>query len=116
MESIRRFRSKIRDPASEIGGPVHNLGSTLHLGAGVDAEANAQAPLNGTGDDNAQTIAGLDDEEEINLAEFIDIKGMKAQGNQLTKLKVKDVESLPKVEGEDWPDAEPGLPAVGLWR
>lgn len=45
-----------------------------------------------------------DKQEELN--EFIDVKGLKAQGNQLTKLKVKEVELLPTVEGEDWPKPE----------
>ncbi len=39
--------------------------------------------------------------EEIN--DIIDIKGLKAQGNQLTKLAVKDIELLATVEGEEWP-------------
>ncbi len=41
----------------------------------------------------------------IEIADFIDVKGMKAQGNQLTKLKIKEV--LPEIpeEGEEpWPD------------
>ena len=42
-------------------------------------------------------------DKEIVLNDFIDVKGMKAQGNQLTKLKVKEVVILPKIEGEDWP-------------
>jgi topoisomerase IV subunit A len=42
----------------------------------------------------------LPDKEEL-LNSFIDIKGLKAQGNQLTKLKVKSVELLPSAE--DWP-------------
>jgi len=42
---------------------------------------------------------------DMNLAEFIDVKGMKAQGNQLTKLKVKEVLLIqPTDEDEDWPD------------
>jgi len=39
--------------------------------------------------------------EEIN--DIIDVKGLKAQGNQLTKLAVKDIELLDTVEGEEWP-------------
>lgn len=38
--------------------------------------------------------------EHIN--ELIDVKGLKAQGNQLTKLKVKTIELLPAEEGEEW--------------
>jgi topoisomerase-4 subunit A len=39
--------------------------------------------------------------EEVN--DIIDIKGLKAQGNQLTKLAVKDIKLLATVEGEEWP-------------
>jgi topoisomerase-4 subunit A len=46
-------------------------------------------------------------DNEVNLADFIDIKGMKAQGNQLTKLKVKEIVLTHPVEGEDpWPDEQ----------
>lgn len=42
---------------------------------------------------------------DIDLADFIDIKGMKAQGNQLTKLKVKEVILSPvSEEDENWPE------------
>lgn len=40
---------------------------------------------------------------EIEIADFIDVKGMKAQGNQLTKLKVKEV-LLDTKDEEPWPD------------
>lgn len=44
-------------------------------------------------------------DNEICLADFIDVKGMKAQGNQLTKLKVKEVVLTHAVEGaEPWPE------------
>ena len=44
---------------------------------------------------------------EISLEEFIDIKGMKAQGNQMTKLKVKEIILDHKIDGgESWPEAE----------
>ena len=44
---------------------------------------------------------------EINLAEFIDVKGMKSQGNQMTKLKVKEIVLEEPVEGlEPWPEPE----------
>jgi topoisomerase-4 subunit A len=47
-------------------------------------------------------------DNEISLADFIDVKGMKAQGNQLTKLKVKEVVLTHAIEGaEPWPDEEP---------
>ena len=39
--------------------------------------------------------------EEVN--DIIDVKGLKAQGNQLTKLAVKDIKLLATVEGEEWP-------------
>lgn len=44
---------------------------------------------------------------EIDLAEFIDVKGMKAQGNQMTKLKVKEIVLDHPIEGDEpWPEAE----------
>jgi topoisomerase-4 subunit A len=47
-------------------------------------------------------------DNEVALADFIDVKGMKAQGNQLTKLKVKEVLLTHAIEGsEPWPDEEP---------
>lgn len=42
---------------------------------------------------------------EVDIAEFIDVKGMKAQGNQLTKLKIKEIELVEPKDGyEPWPD------------
>jgi topoisomerase IV subunit A len=35
---------------------------------------------------------------------IIDVKGVKAQGNQLSKLKIKDISLLPTEEDEEWPD------------
>jgi topoisomerase-4 subunit A len=44
-------------------------------------------------------------DNEVQLADFIDIKGMKAQGNQLTKLKVKEIVLTHPIEGsEPWPE------------
>jgi topoisomerase-4 subunit A len=44
-------------------------------------------------------------DNEVNIADFIEIKGMKAQGNQLTKLKVKEIILTHAIEGaEPWPD------------
>lgn len=44
----------------------------------------------------------------IEIADFIDIKGMKAQGNQLTKLKIKEVITEIPEEGEEpWPEEKP---------
>ena len=38
------------------------------------------------------------------LNDIIDVKGEKAQGNQLTRLKIKDITLLDVVEGEEWPE------------
>ncbi len=44
---------------------------------------------------------------EINLADFIEVKGMKAQGNQITKLKVKEIVLDHEIEGDEpWPEEE----------
>lgn len=44
-------------------------------------------------------------DNEILLADFIEVKGMKAQGNQLTKLKVKEVVLTHPIEGDEpWPE------------
>ena len=44
---------------------------------------------------------------EVALEDFIDVKGMKAQGNQLTKLKVKEIVLNHAIEGnEPWPEPE----------
>jgi topoisomerase-4 subunit A len=45
-------------------------------------------------------------DNEVNITDFIDVKGMKAQGNQLTKLKVKEVVLTHSIEGEEdpWPE------------
>ena len=37
------------------------------------------------------------------LNDIIDVKGEKAQGNQLTRLKIKDITLLDVAEGEEWP-------------
>ncbi|MBM77322.1 MAG: DNA topoisomerase IV [Crocinitomicaceae bacterium] len=39
------------------------------------------------------------------LNDIIDIKGVKAKGNQLSKLKIKSISLLPTKEGEDWPES-----------
>jgi len=47
-------------------------------------------------------------DNEVALAPFIDVKGMKAQGNQLTKLKVKEIVLTHPIEGsEPWPEEMP---------
>jgi topoisomerase-4 subunit A len=53
-------------------------------------------------------------DNEIQIADFIDVKGMKAQGNQLTKLKVKEIVLTHSIEGEEpWPeDVMPDQPEV----
>lgn len=44
---------------------------------------------------------------EINLADFIEVKGMKSQGNQMTKLKVKEIVLDHPIEGDEpWPEPE----------
>ena len=45
-----------------------------------------------------------DKTEELN--NLIDVKGLKAMGNQLTKLKVKQVSLLPTKDGEEWPEID----------
>ena len=41
----------------------------------------------------------------LEIADFIDVKGMKAQGNQLTKLKIKEViPEIPEGGEEPWPE------------
>ena len=46
-------------------------------------------------------------DKEVRLDDFIDVKGMKSQGNQLTKLKVKEVLLDHPVEGDvPWPDED----------
>ena len=46
-------------------------------------------------------------DNEVALADFIDVKGMKAQGNQLTKLKVKEIMLTHPIEGDEpWPEDE----------
>ena len=41
----------------------------------------------------------------INIADLIDVKGMKAQGNQVTKLKVKEITLTHEIDGgEPWPE------------
>lgn len=47
-------------------------------------------------------------DQVLNLADLIDVKGMKAQGNQLTKMKVKEIVlTHPVDEGkEPWPNAQ----------
>jgi topoisomerase-4 subunit A len=46
-------------------------------------------------------------DKEVDLVEFIDVKGMKSQGNQLTKLKVKEIQLVGPIEGDEpWPEPE----------
>lgn len=41
----------------------------------------------------------------VNIADFIDVKGMKSQGNQMTKLKVKEIIlNIPENGEEPWPE------------
>lgn len=44
-------------------------------------------------------------DNEMLLTELIDVKGMKAQGNQITKLKVKEIVLMHPIEGDEpWPE------------
>lgn len=46
-------------------------------------------------------------DNEVEVADFIEVKGMKAQGNQLTKLKIKEVVLAHPIEGDiPWPEDE----------
>jgi topoisomerase-4 subunit A len=43
----------------------------------------------------------------LNIADLIEVKGMKAQGNQITKLKVKEILLEHEIDGgEPWPEEE----------
>jgi topoisomerase-4 subunit A len=44
------------------------------------------------------------EDKVFELNEVIDVKGDKAQGNQLTKLKIKQVDLLPVSQEDNWPD------------
>jgi len=48
------------------------------------------------------------------LNDIIDVKGDKAQGNQLTKLKVKNIILLPSNEDEQWPKEEDNSVSVQI--
>ena len=52
----------------------------------------------------------------VNLADLIDVKGMKAQGNQVTKMKVKEIVLTHPIDEspESWPQAEEILDEVEL--
>ena len=41
------------------------------------------------------------DDEEVNISEFISIKGIKAQGNQLSANKIKEIKALPSLPYEE---------------
>lgn len=46
----------------------------------------------------------------VSVANIIDVKGMKAQGNQLTKLKVKEIVLTHEIDGgEPWPSNTPSV-------
>jgi topoisomerase-4 subunit A len=52
-------------------------------------------------------------DEIIEFENFIDIKGMKAQGNQITKNKVKEIVLDHAIEGDEpWPEPEKEEPAA----
>jgi len=51
----------------------------------------------------------------VNIADLIDVKGMKAQGNQMTKLKVKEIVLTHEIDGgEPWPIEEGDMPVIDL--
>ena len=52
----------------------------------------------------------------VNMADLIDVKGMKAQGNQVTKMKVKEIVLTHPIDEspEPWPQAEEILDEVEL--
>ena len=55
-------------------------------------------------------------DQVLNLADLIDVKGMKAQGNQVTKLKVKEILLTHEIaEGkESWPEEEISFEVEGV--
>jgi topoisomerase-4 subunit A len=51
----------------------------------------------------------------VNIADLIEVKGMKAQGNQMTKLKVKEIVLTHEIDGgEPWPNEEGDMPVIDL--
>lgn len=51
----------------------------------------------------------------VNLADIIDVKGMKAQGNQLTKLKIKEIVLTHEIDGgEPWPEEVQDVPEIEI--
>jgi len=50
------------------------------------------------------------DDKIVALNDIVDVKGDKAKGNQLTRLKVKDITLLEVEPGEEWPEQE--IPTV----
>ena len=45
-------------------------------------------------------------DKRVELSSFIEVKGMKALGNQLTKLKTKEIQLIGPIQGEiPWPEA-----------
>ena len=51
----------------------------------------------------------------VNIADLIEVKGMKAQGNQMTKLKVKEIVLIHEIDGgEPWPIEEGDMPVIDL--
>ena len=50
------------------------------------------------------------DDKIVSLNDIVDVKGDKAKGNQLTRLKVKDITLLEVEPGDEWPEQE--IPTV----
>ncbi len=47
-------------------------------------------------------------DKRVELSSFIEVKGMKALGNQLTKLKTKEIQLIGPIEGTvPWPETKP---------
>ena len=45
----------------------------------------------------------------VNINDIVDVKGDKAKGNQLSKLKIKEIILMDVQDGEDWPDEEDSM-------
>ena len=45
----------------------------------------------------------------VNINKIVDVKGDKAKGNQLSKLKIKEIILMDVQDGEDWPDEEDSI-------
>jgi topoisomerase-4 subunit A len=95
---VKRFQTEITTLKKEV------LFISEEEGAELSAVCTDYAPkLKIVYNKRLKETKNLPDKIE-DIREFIDVKGLKAQGNQLTKLKVKDVEFLETEES--WPVEE----------